>query len=64
MITSVERRRRWSREEKERLVAACLEPNASVSEIAARRASWQSLARIPASRNGRSTGRARSRASR
>ncbi|WP_082046644.1 IS66-like element accessory protein TnpA [Rhizobium gallicum] len=27
-------RRRWSRAEKERLVAACLEPNASVSEIA------------------------------
>ncbi len=34
VITSVERRRRWSREEKERLVAACLEPGASVSEIA------------------------------
>lgn len=34
VITSVERRRRWSRAEKERLVAACLEPNASVSEIA------------------------------
>jgi transposase len=34
VITSVERRRRWSREEKERLVAACLEPDASVSEIA------------------------------
>ncbi|WFU50722.1 IS66-like element accessory protein TnpA [Sinorhizobium terangae] len=34
VITSVERRRRWSREEKERLVAATLEPNASVSEIA------------------------------
>ncbi|TIR48687.1 MAG: hypothetical protein E5X53_28110 [Mesorhizobium sp.] len=34
VITSVERRRRWSREEKKRLVAACLEPNASVSEIA------------------------------
>ena len=26
VITSVERRRRWSREDKERLVAACLEP--------------------------------------
>ncbi|WP_164841743.1 hypothetical protein [Sinorhizobium meliloti] len=26
VITSVERRRRWSREEKERLVAATLEP--------------------------------------
>ncbi|PDT50428.1 IS66-like element accessory protein TnpA [Sinorhizobium fredii] len=34
VITSVERRRRWSREEKERLVAATLEPTASVSEIA------------------------------
>ena len=34
VITSVERRRRWSREEKEGLVAACLEPGASVSEIA------------------------------
>ncbi|MQX09101.1 IS66 family insertion sequence hypothetical protein [Sinorhizobium fredii] len=34
MITSVERRRGWSREEKERLVAATLEPGASVSEIA------------------------------
>lgn len=34
VITSVERRRRWSREEKERLVAACLESNVSVSEIA------------------------------
>jgi len=34
VITSVERRRRWSREEKELLVAACLEPGASVSEIA------------------------------
>ncbi|MFJ6335320.1 transposase [Rhizobium sp. NPDC092011] len=34
VITSVERRRRWSREDKERLVAATLEPGASVSEIA------------------------------
>ncbi|MBD1549758.1 MULTISPECIES: IS66-like element accessory protein TnpA [Roseibium] len=34
VITSVERRRRWSQEDKERLVAACLEPGASVSEIA------------------------------
>jgi transposase len=34
IITSVERRRRWSREEKERLVAACLEPGAVLSEIA------------------------------
>lgn len=34
VITSVERRRRWSQEDKERLVAACLEPGASVSEVA------------------------------
>jgi len=34
VITSVERRRRWSREEKERLVAASLEPGVTVSEVA------------------------------
>jgi transposase len=34
VITSVERRRRWSREDKERLVAATFEPGACVSEIA------------------------------
>src|SRR6516162_8796966 len=34
VITSVQRRRRWPREEKERLVAASLEPGASVSEVA------------------------------
>lgn len=34
MITSVERRRRWSREEREHLVAASLEPGLSVSEVA------------------------------
>lgn len=34
VITSVERRRRWSRDEKERLVAASLEPGANVSEVA------------------------------
>ena len=34
VITSVERRRRWSREDKERLVAACFEPDAVLSEIA------------------------------
>ncbi|RWF87178.1 transposase [Mesorhizobium sp.] len=34
VIASVERRRRWSREEKERLVAASLEPGVSVSEVA------------------------------
>lgn len=34
VITSVERRRRWSTAEKERLVAASLEPGASVSAVA------------------------------
>ncbi|EEQ95223.1 transposase-related protein [Brucella intermedia LMG 3301] len=34
VITSVKRRRRWSREDKERLVAACFEADAVVSEIA------------------------------
>jgi transposase len=34
VITSVERRRRWSREEKEHLVAASFEPGVSVSEVA------------------------------
>ena len=34
VITTVERRRRWSPAEKERLVALSLEPGASASEIA------------------------------
>jgi transposase len=34
VITSVERRRRWSAEEKERLVAAAMAPGANASEIA------------------------------
>jgi transposase len=34
VITSVQRRRRWLPEEKERLVVASLEPGASVSEVA------------------------------
>jgi transposase len=34
VITSVERRRRWSSAEKERLVAASLEPGAAVSVLA------------------------------
>ncbi len=34
VITSVERRRRWTRAEKERIVAAALEPGAVASEIA------------------------------
>lgn len=33
VITSVERRRRWSRKVRERLVAACFEPDAVISEI-------------------------------
>lgn len=34
VITSEERRRRWSREEKARLVAASFEPGVTVSEVA------------------------------
>ena len=34
VITSVQRRRRWSRSEKERIVAAALEPDAVASEVA------------------------------
>jgi transposase len=34
VITSVQRRRRWSRAEKERMVAAALEPGAVASEVA------------------------------
>jgi transposase len=34
VITSVERRRRWSRVEKERIVAAAIEPGAVASEVA------------------------------
>ncbi len=34
VITSVERRRRWSREEKERLVEASFEPGVTMSEVA------------------------------
>ena len=34
VITSVPRRRRWSRAEKERIVAAALEPGAIASEVA------------------------------
>jgi transposase len=34
VITSVERRRRWSESEKRRLIAATLEPGASVSAVA------------------------------
>ena len=33
VITSVQRRRRWSRAQKERLVAATLEPGVTVSEV-------------------------------
>lgn len=34
VVTLVERRRRWSRAEKERIVAAALEPGAVASEVA------------------------------
>jgi transposase len=34
VITSVQRRRRWSRAEKERIVEATMEPGAVASEIA------------------------------
>lgn len=34
VVTSVERQRRWSRAEKERIVAAALEPGAVASEVA------------------------------
>ena len=34
VITSVQRRRRWSRAEKERIVTAALEPGAVASEVA------------------------------
>jgi transposase len=34
VITSVQRRRRWSRAEKERIVAAVLEPGVAASEVA------------------------------
>src|SRR5215216_967449 len=34
VITSIERRRRWSRAEKERIVAAAIEPGAVASEVA------------------------------
>ena len=34
VITSVERRRYWSRAEKERIVAAAMEPGAVASEVA------------------------------
>jgi len=34
VITSVQRRRRWSRAEKERIVATALEPGAVASEVA------------------------------
>jgi transposase len=36
VVTSVQRRRRWSRAEKERVVAAAIEPGAVASEVARR----------------------------
>jgi hypothetical protein len=52
VITSVQRRRRWSRAEKERIVAAALEPGASASEVA--RAAGSAL-RSPMSSSARAT---------
>ncbi|WP_198023380.1 transposase [Ensifer sp. WSM1721] len=43
MSTSVERGRRWSREDKERLVAATFEPQASILEIARSAGMWPGL---------------------
>src|SRR5262245_5303742 len=37
VITSVQRRRRWSRAERERIVAAAIEPGAVASEVARQR---------------------------
>jgi transposase len=55
VITSVERRRRWSSAEKRQLVAASLEPGASVSAIArqagihpAQLYGWRRQLRVPA----------------
>ncbi len=54
VITSVERRRRWSSAEKQQLVAATLEPGASVSTIARRAGihpsqlyGWRRQLRVP-----------------
>ncbi len=57
VITSVERRRRWSREEKEQLVAACLEPDAVISEIAHAAASMSASSSVGARSFARSMGR-------
>ena len=43
VLTGVERRRRWSPEEKARIVAETLEPNVSVCEVARRHGVAQSL---------------------
>jgi len=48
VITSVERRGRWSREDKERLVAACFEPDAVISEIARAAASMSASCSVGA----------------
>lgn len=55
VITSVERRRRWSHEDKERLVAACLEPGEVLSEIAVRPVSMSASSSVGASGRGRVT---------
>jgi transposase-like protein len=45
VITSVQRRRSWSRAEKERIVAAAMEPGAVASEVA--RAAGENGMRAP-----------------
>ena len=55
VITSVQRRRRWSRAEKEQIVAAAMEPGAVPSEVAraARIHTSQLSAGVSSSVNGR-----------
>ena len=47
LITSVQRRRRCSREEKKRIVAAWLEPGVVLSEVARREGIHSSVKRHP-----------------
>ncbi|WP_407941289.1 transposase [Mesorhizobium xinjiangense] len=60
LITSVERRRRWTWEEKEQLVAASFEPGMTVSEVARAAGiaigSFYRHARLPSSREHRRPG--------
>ena len=58
-VLGIERRRRWSRDEKARIVEETLAPGAVVSEVARRHGvaqsllfTWRRLARTPAGRDG------------